>query len=39
MAEARRREKQIKRSSCAKKQALIAGDLARLKQLSRQRQR
>ena len=32
-----RRERQLKRWSTAKKEALIAGDLARLKQLSRRR--
>ncbi len=36
---ARRRESQIKRWSHAKKQALIDGDLDRLKALSRSRQR
>jgi putative endonuclease len=36
---ARKRERQIKRWSHAKKQALIEGDLARLKSLSRSRRR
>jgi putative endonuclease len=36
-SEARRREAQIKRWSGAKKEALVAGDLSKLKQLSKSR--